>query len=306
MPDLVRVTSSPLYPFYAPAYLAQTLGCFRDLDLIVDTSIPAGPGSSWLADNLHQGKADVAMGGIWIPLTYRGRLGTFPIFLRVCSRNPQALMAREPVGKFDWSMLYGRKVLLPMSSTSQWMFLEGAMKEAGVEIGRVTFLRDLDIATTTNLWRAGLADFYLIDPPLIEQLEEEGFTVATTLAQSCGPVPWTVYYTTPAFFEREGDVADRFRAAIAAALVWLHGHDDSEVSAAIAEFFPAVPPARLARAIGRLRANGIWSQTPAVGRDSFMRYQKMIAEYGLIDHPFSFDETVTGADEPSAARVPLS
>jgi NitT/TauT family transport system substrate-binding protein len=292
MPDLIRVTSSPLYPFYAPAYLAQTLGFFRDRDLTVDTSIPAGPGSSWLTDNLHQGKADVAMGGIWIPLTYRGRLGDFPIFARVCSRNPQALMARAPVAKFDWSLLYGRKVLLPMSSTSQWMFLEGAMKEAGVEIGRITFLRDLDIATTTNLWRAGLADFYLVDPPLIEELEDEGYHVATTLAESCGPVPWTVYYTTPAFLARRDGVAGRFRDAIGAALTWLGNHDDREVAEAIGPFFPGVSRGNLARAIRRLRANGVWVETPTIEEKSFMRYQRIIADYGLIDEPYSFGDVV--------------
>jgi NitT/TauT family transport system substrate-binding protein len=292
MSDLIRVTSSPLYPFYAPAYLAQSLGFFREAGLAADTSIPAGPGSSWLTDNLHQGKADVAMGGIWIPLTYRGRLGDFPIFLRVCSRNPQALMAREPVARFDWSLLYGRKVLLPMSSTSQWMFLEGAMKEASVEIGRITFLRDLDIATTTNLWRAGLADFYLVDPPLIEELEDEGYHVATTLAESCGPVPWTVYYTTPAFLARKDGAAARFGSAIGASLKWLHGHGDDEVAEAIGSFFPSVPPARLARGIGRLRANGVWAATPAVGEDSFMRYQRIIADYGLIDRPHPFGDVV--------------
>jgi NitT/TauT family transport system substrate-binding protein len=296
VPDLIRVTSSPLYPFYAPAYLAQSLGCFRDVDLLVDVSVPAGPGSSWLTDNLHQGKADVAMGGIWIPLTYRGRLGSFPIFLQVCSRNPQALMAREPLAKFDWSRLYGRKVLLPMSSTSQWMFLEGAMKEAAVDIGRITFLRDLDIATTTNLWRARLADFYLVDPPLIEELEDDGYHVATTLAQSCGRVPWTVYYTTSAFIKREDGAARRFGSAVAAALAWLHGHDDNEVADAIGAFFAAVPRIRLARAIARLRTNAIWGATPAVSEDSFMRYQGIIANYGLIDCPYPFNEVVAATE----------
>lgn len=254
----VRVTSSALHTNYAPCYLADTLGIYATNGLRVDASIPAGPGSSWLSSNLLDGKADFAMGGIWIPLAYRERLAELPISALVCHRNPQVIIARKPVDGFGWSDLYGRKMLLSMSSTSQWMFLEGCMKRAGADPTRVRFIRDLDAVTNLRLWRAGLGDFLLADPLTAEELEDEGYHAATTLAAICGPVPWSVYYTAPRVLERADGMAALFVKSIGEALAWIHRHSDQEVAEGISSYFPGTPVSLLSRSIARLRAEGCW------------------------------------------------
>lgn len=288
----VRVTSSAVHTNYAPCYLAETLGFFDRNGLKVDASIPAGPGSSWLASNLIDDKADFAMGGIWIPLAYRGRLADLPIAALVCHRNPQVIMSREPVADFDWISLYGRKMVLSMSATSQWMFLEGCMKNAGADPNRVAFLRDLDVATTMRLWRGGMGDFFLVDPLTAEELEQEGYHIASTMAKMCGPVPWSVYYTSPRVLQRGDGMADLFVRSIQQALDWIHGHSDAEVAEGISRYFPGKPPDLVARSIGRLRACGIWREDTTIPREPFDAYQRIIADFGLIERPFPFADVV--------------
>jgi NitT/TauT family transport system substrate-binding protein len=288
----VRVTSSAVHTNYAPCYLADTLGFFGRNGLRVDASIPAGPGSSWLASNLIDDKADFAMGGIWIPLAYRGRLADLPIAALVCHRNPQAIMSREPVAGFDWTSLYGRKMVLSMSATSQWMFLEGCMKNAGADPTRVAFLRDLDVATTMRLWRGGLGDFFLVDPLTAEELEQEGYHIASTMAQICGPVPWSVYYTSPRVLQRGDGMAGLFVRSIQQTLDWIHGHSDAEVAEGIAPYFPGKRLDLVARSIGRLRACGVWRADTTIPREPFDAYQRIIADFGLIERPFPFTDVV--------------
>ncbi|WP_295815032.1 ABC transporter substrate-binding protein [uncultured Nitratireductor sp.] len=288
----VNVTSSPVYTNYAPCYLADALGFFADNGLRVDATIPSGPGSSWLANNLLDGKADFAMGGIWIPLSYRKRLADLPIIAMVCNRNPQIIMSRTPVETFQWGNLYDRKVMLSMSSTSQWMFLEGVMKRQGADLSRITFLRDLDVNTTVRLWRHGLADFYLVDPLMAEELEDEGYHVATTLARSCSDVPWSVYYTSQAVLDRRDGMAPAFVRSIDQALKWLHAHGDDDVARAMERWFPDRPRSLVARSVARLRGDGVWAESVEIPQGPFDQYQRIIANYGLIDAPYPFGDVV--------------
>lgn len=288
----VRVTSSSLHTNYAPCYLADTLGIYAKNGLRVDATIPAGPGSSWLASNLIDDKADFAMGGIWIPLAYRNRLAELPIAALVCHRNPQAIMARVQVENFDWTDLYGKKILLSMSATSQWMFLEGSMKKAAADPTRVTFLRDLDVLTNLRLWRGGVGDFFLVDPLMAEELEEEGYHIAATMADLCGPVPWSVYCTAPRVLDRKDGLAALFVNSIDESIAWLHAHSDADVAEAISSYFPATALPLLELSIGRLRAAGVWRPDTFIPEEPFNDYQKIIADFGLIDAPFPFDSVV--------------
>lgn len=292
MLDLIRVTPSGPAPNYAPAYLADDLGFFKDENLEVDTSISAGPGSSWLADNLLMGKADIALGGIWIPLAYKNNLGNFPIFAMVCNRNPQVIMARQPLESFSWKDVYHKKFLLSMSSTSQWMFLEGLMKEARVDSSLITFVRDLDKSTTMQLWLSGFADFYLVRSSEAEILEDKGYHIAATLGKIGGPVPWSVYYAVPEFINRSDKPVTRFARAIQNSLDWIHSHEPGDISNVIQHRFPDTTLSILTRSIKRLHCDNMWAESIKIPEKSFNRYQGMIANYGLINQPFKISEVV--------------
>lgn len=288
----IRITPSAPAPNYAPAYLAEDLGFFADEELSVVSDINAGPGSSWLADNVIDGVADIALGGIWIPLSYSGRIAHLEAFALVCARNPQVLIARNPAPGFDWHSAYGAKVLMPMSSTSQWLYLEGALKERGYEPSAITFIRDLDESTILRLWRGGLGDFFLATPPLAEALTDEGYAVATTLAESFGDVPWSVYYTSPSYIDKADSPVGDFARGLQRALRWLHNHSSEDVARVLHARFPAVPQQRLECAIEGLRRRGVWPDSIEIPPDSYMRYQRMIADYGLIERMQPFERMV--------------
>ena len=288
----LRVTPSAPAPNYAPGYLAEDLGFFADEGLTVDANVVSGPGSSWLADNLLDGRADIALGGIWIPLAYRGLIADLDPFALVCARNPQVLIGRREVADFDWTDVYGKTVLLPLSSTSQWLYLEGALIGAGFDPTRVVFVRDLEEQAMVRLWRAGLGDYILAFPPLSEDLEDEGYPAVTTLAEGFGDVPWSVYYATAELIRDRPEVVGAFTRAIQRSLDWIHAHAAEDVARVLHRRFPTMPHARLACSVARLQANRVWPRTVEIDREPYMRYQQMIVEYGLAAEVRPFDEVV--------------
>ena len=70
MRDVIHVTESDTALKFSSQYIAEDLGFFDDVGLAVSCDVDAGPGGSWLVDNLISGRAQVAMGGIWLPMLY--------------------------------------------------------------------------------------------------------------------------------------------------------------------------------------------------------------------------------------------
>jgi NitT/TauT family transport system substrate-binding protein len=288
---------------YAPHHVAEKLGLFAAEALEVTTDYGSGPGGSWLADVLAEGRADIARGGIWIPMMYRDRLEDVRAFAELCSRNAQVILRRHNHGAFQPADLHGRTLLLPAAATSQWMFLEGVLRERGVQLGRVKFVRDLDVRTTTRLWHAGFADFYLASAPLADALVAEGFHVATELATFGGAVPWSIYYAPPSFLADRTEVTQRFLKALGAAAIWLNEHSAADVVDVIAEDFADWPRDVLKASVRRLQRLGVWPTSHNVVREPLLRYQDMMIAYGLLDRPLAYEDIVAPIAVEAIAAV---
>lgn len=291
MADRVRVADSGSGVYYAPHYLALDLGFFAEEGLQAETKVPGG---TWLVEYLSSGRADIALGGIWRPLMYRNRLETLMAFAMLCTRNPQVLMARTPsAGEgFAWTDLHGKSVILPAGAPSPWVFLSGILRQSGVDLSRVLFIRDLQAEETTRLFRAGLGDFYLTMPPLSEELAQEGYPVAMTLAEAGGPVPWSVYYGTAEFLARPGRLADRFARAIQRALRWLLAWHTDRMPGPLQRYFPATDPRLLARSISLARQRGVWTDNVRIPQSDLLRWQETLVHCGLIERPIPYLEIV--------------
>lgn len=284
----VRVTAIHAGVGYYPAFLARSLGYFEHEGLTVTTVVPGhGP---WVARALAAGEADIALGGIWRPLAYKGRLETFRVFAQLCIRAPWVILGRDPERSFAWNDLEGREVLVPAGAPSPWMLLSAVLRRAGVSIPKIRLIQDFHPEEATALFVAGLGDYYMAQPPASDALIAKGFVEATTLA-AAGPIPWSVYYSTPEFLEKD-DRAERFTRAIGRALTWLLEHDPEEVPEVMDQHFPALPRELIAQSVRAARERGVWTGSPAVDELALGRWQDYIVEYGLITGPVAFDEIV--------------
>jgi len=287
MAELVRVSASGTGAAYVPHYLAQRLGLYAAEGLEVRTEAPGG---AWLARHLTSGAAEVALGGIWRPLMYLGRLHTFKAFALLCIRNPQVLIARAVTHRFDWTELRGRTVILPAGAPSPGIFLSAALRGEDIEREAVRILAELEVAEALALFRAGLGDFFLAMPPLSEVLVEEGFQVAATLAEIGGSVPWSVFYACPELLERT--TATRFARGLAAGLRWVSQHAPEEAAAACAADFPGIAVETLAGSIRRARLSGLWPPGVRIPEEPLLRWQRTLARSGMIDRPVPYAEVV--------------
>jgi NitT/TauT family transport system substrate-binding protein len=90
----------------------------------------------------------------------------------------------------------------------------------------------------------------------------------------------------------------------------VHAVPGAEVAAAITSYFPDVPRQRLANALERYKALGIWGKDPILPPSGYERLRASLVSGGLVQTGASYDTAVDNAlaervineDPPALAR----
>jgi ABC-type nitrate/sulfonate/bicarbonate transport system substrate-binding protein len=299
--QLIRVTEIAVVTAYFPEYVATELGFFAEEGLRMESFAPtSGPFTPAL--DIEAGTADIAMGGIWRPLMYRGRLETFHVFAQLCDRDARLLLSRKPAEGFTWSQMIGKTVLLPGGAPSPEILMLGILRREGVDPSRIRFIQSLTGAEQTRLFRAGLGDYFLVSRPAADVLISQGVAAMAASFSDVGKIPWSVYYASREFLDRDANVAGRLAKGLQRGLEWTLAHDPMEAPGVFKRFFPKLDPGLVAQSVRDCRARGVWSPTAHVSRPGLEQWQEMIVEYGMLDAPIPYDEIVDSRAADWAAR----
>ncbi|TPX09374.1 uncharacterized protein E0L32_009418 [Thyridium curvatum] len=289
---------------YLPEYIAARHGFFREQGLQVTVSVP----NPWdlVLKELADGTAAAALGGIWVPSMYRGRVRQYTAFAQVANRAPLALVGRGPHAGRGFRFtddVAGRTVLMKGSNgASVGLFFKMLLREAGVDPKAVDYVQDLDGKMLGELFAGGMGDYLLIDNlsarALVARYPGE-MSIALETVTEGGDIPWSVYYreaasVTPAVL----DAQERFCAALEKGMRWVLEHDAEEFRDELAEIFPAVPVDVAVELTNVFRRDNMWTTT-SVDRKGYERWQKGIADGGLVEKPLAYEDIVN--DGPASA-----
>jgi NitT/TauT family transport system substrate-binding protein len=283
-------------PNYLPEYLADELGFFREEGLEI-RRFAHDPWTGAL-DELVAGRADAVLGGAWLPALYHDYARKLSIFAQINGRYPLALLSRKPVDANDWSWLAGKTVLVPSSGgAAAYMLFTGLLREAGIDPGQMTILRDLSHEMYADLFIGGLGDAIVTYMVVAHRVMAQGHAVlATSLAKLSGPIPNSVYYTLPEVLQR-GDAAKHFTRALQRAVDWLavNGVRTSEVRQVLAKQWPEGNQDHLLEIAEEYHAVGLWSDGVRVSRAAMDRWQKLLVQGGLLKAPIAYADLVVSA-----------
>ena len=180
---------------YLPEYLADHIGLFAQRDLQV-TTVACDPWTGVL-DDLDSGAADFALGGLWVPAMYANGPRHFSVFCQLNNQFPMAIVQRTTgAEEFTLSSLEGKVVLAPgAGGSAPYEFTAGLLREAGVDVAAIRFVRDLSTAMLVELFGAGTGDAIIADLVTAKTLEATGAgTIVFRHLDSGGTRPNSVYY----------------------------------------------------------------------------------------------------------------
>ena len=288
---------------YLPEYIARRHGFFHEQGLEVTVSIP----TPWdgVLDELAEGTADMALGGIWVPSMYRDRVKNYTVFAQVANRSPLALLRRGHGEGFKLADVVGRTVLMKSGGgASVGLFFKMLLRENGLDPKSVDYVQDLDGVMLGNLFQGGMGDYFITDNLSARALAGRNRHVSVAMEMvSEGDIPWSVYYRETATITPEVlDAQRRFCIALSKGIAWVLQHDAESFRDELAELFPAVPVDVAVGVTNAYRRERMWTY-PSVSRNGFERWQRGLADARLIKEPFAYKTIVNDAPAAAARTV---
>jgi NitT/TauT family transport system substrate-binding protein len=277
---------------YCPQHVALARGFFDERGLSVEVVRP--PSLLGMVDLLRERRVDALLGNLWLALATSPQAQPLQAYAQSNRQCHHVLFARALKTEhspfpppFSWKMLEGRSVIVPSDAPTPWAALQHVLRSERVNIQRVNLVTGFGPGEALDAFGAGLGDFALLSAAT----HVPGGAEVAALADSLGPVPWSVYIAEEAVLVSRFEVFCAFAAAIGDALYWISQNDPEDVARTATETFP--PAALHPRpAISRLMELQLWPTSPEVNMENAKRWQEILRTVGLLREEADLDRSI--------------
>lgn len=271
--------------FYAPQYVAQAKGYFKDEAIDLDTSTAQGSDRGTAA--LLAGTADIALVGPETTIFVYNQETPVKIkmFAQLTAKDGSFLMARQPNPNFKWEDTRGKNIIGWRVGSMPQMVAGSVLKKTGLTAGKdVTYVTNLASTAMAGAFQAGQGDYIQLYEPVVSTLEKAGSAyVVASMGQAYGPVPFTGYAATDKFIKENPDVVQRYTNAIYRAMLYVQKTDAATIAKEIASQFEGTDVALIESAIKRYKAQDTWKVTPVMEAKDFDRLQELMVEGTVLE-----------------------
>lgn len=259
--------------FYTPFYAAHALDAYgaEGVDVKMVTS-----GAEVTVSGLIDGDTDVTWGGpMRIQYTYDQQPDCGVVsFCEVVTRDPFFLVGREPRPDYQPSDLMNIRFGAVSEVNTPWLCLQEDLRRAGLDPSKVNRIEGNTMAENVAALRAGELDVIQVFQPFPEQLVSEGEGHIWYAAATRGATSYTTLSTLRGTLQSKRDQMMQMTRALYRTQKWLHGSQDTDIAATVAEFFPDMPQDMLTACITHYKALGLWGKDPILPQDGFDRLQQ--------------------------------
>ena len=290
----VKVAEVTHSVFYAPQYVAKTLGFFEEEGL--DVEIILTPGADKVTAAVLSGDADIGFCGseATIYVYNEGEEDYLVNFSGLTKRDGSFLVSREKIDNFTLNDLKGKYIIGGRQGGMPEMTLEWALKQNGVDPKEdVTIDTSVAFAAMSGAFIGGTGDFVTLFEPNALDLEQEGLGyVVASVGELGGVVPYTAYNAKKSYIENNEDVIKGFTRAIQKGLDYVHGHTDEEVAEAILSEFPDTSLNDLIEIVKRYRDIDAWFTTTYIEEENFTHIMEIMESAGELEKRAPFNKLV--------------
>jgi len=280
--------------FYAPMYVAVSLGYFKDEGMNI--TIVTGGGSDKSMTALLAGEADVSLMGpeTGLYVVNEGKENHPIVICQLTKRDGSYLVGRSEAKDFKWEDLKGKSVIGGRPGGMPFMTLEYVLKKHGLTPGvDVEVINNIQFNLMGGAFEGGTGDYVTLFEPTATQFQNagKGYIVANVGLES-GEVPYTTFMVTPERLQKDPEFVEAFVRAIYRAQQWAITATDTEVAKAMQPFFPDSSIETLEIVAKSYRATDSWTTTPVMTEDAFTRLQDIVEASGQLKKRVEFKELV--------------
>lgn len=279
--------------FYAPQYIAHSLGYFEEEGLAVEIILTSG--ADKVAAAVLSGDVQIGFCGSESTIyVYNGGQEDYLInFAGLTKKDGSFLVAREKTDNFKLEDLKGKHIIGGREGGMPAMTLEYALNINGIKSDETNIDTSIDFASMSGAFIGGTGDYVALFEPTASELEKEGYGhIVASIGELGGNVPYTTYNAKKSYIEQNPDVIEGFTKAIQKGLDYVHDHTSEEIAKNIKDYFPDTSDEDLITIVQRYKDIDSWYDTTYISEDDFNHIQEIVKNAGQLDENAPYSKLV--------------
>ena len=283
--------------FYAPLYLAESLGYFEEENIKIN--LTNGGGADNVMSAVLSGESDIGFCGPEAALyvLIGGSTDVPTVFGQLTKRDGSFLVSRKPEPNFQWSDLKGKEILAGRKGGVPAMTFEYVLKNNNLFDGTdLTLNYDVAFNLMTSAFEAGTADYCTMFDPVAYEYEAagKGYVVAS-VGEASGEVPYTCFMAKSSWLKKNTAAAEGFLRAVTKAVKYVNETDASKIAPYLTKYFDGVSEASIAASVQRYKNIDAWRTELSMTEDCFNRLQDIIENAGELQKRVQMQQLVDNA-----------
>ena len=283
--------------FYAPQYIADSLGYFEEEGL--DVEIILASGADKVTASVLSGDVEIGFCGseATVYVYNQGEDDYLVNFSGLTKRDGSFIVAREKYENFTLNDMVGKTVIGGRKGGMPEMTFEWALRQNGIDPKK-----DLEIDTSIafaamgGAFIGGTGDFVALFEPQALQIEKQGAGyVVASLGELGGVVPYTAYNAKKSYIEENPEVIEKFTRAIQKGLDYVHNNSSEEIAKNILDYFPDISLNDLTTIVERYKQNDSWFKTTYINENDFNHIQEIMKAAGELTENAPYNKLVNNS-----------
>lgn len=292
----VRVNEVTHSVFYAPMYIADTLGYFEEEGIEIE--LTNGGGADAVMAAVLSDSCDIGFCGPEAALyVLVGGSNNVPtVFGQLTKRDGSFLVSRvDEADTFDWATsLQGKEILAGRKGGVPAMTFEYVLNQNGLYDGQnVNMNYDINFNYMTAAFESGTADYCTMFEPVASEYEKagKGYVVAS-VGEASGEVPYTCYIARENYIEDNEDIINGFLRAVMRGIGYVNSADNAEAAKLLEPYFDGTELSSLETSLQSYKSIDAWQTDMTMTEDAFNRLQDIIDNSGELERRVDFADLV--------------
>lgn len=276
--------------FYAPLYLADSLGYFKDEGYEIELTNGGGADATMAA--VLSGGADIGFCGpeAAIYVAIGGSDDAPKVFGQLTKRDGSFLVGRKPEPDFKWSNLSGKEILAGRKGGVPAMTFEYVLKTQSINCD---LNYDVAFNMMTAAFESGIADYCTMFEPIASEYQAagKGYIVAS-VGQESGEIPYTCFMAKNSYIKKNGEVIEGLLRAVTKAVKYINETDSAKVAEYLKPYFEGTSEASIKTSVESYKKIDAWVTNMAMKESAFDKLQDVISLAGELEKRVPFADVV--------------
>ena len=286
----IRINEVTHSVFYAPLYLADALGYFKDEGYSIELTNGGGADKTMAA--VLAGEADVGFcGPEAVVYTYIGGSDDAPrVFGQLTKRDGSFLVGRKAEPNFSWSDLQGKNIIAGRPGGVPFMTFEYVLKNANVTANLV---KNIDFNLTAAAFQNGTGDYCTMFEPTASDFVKagNGYIVAS-VGEESGEIPYTCFMAKQSYIDKNGDKVRALLRAMTRAIKYIDDNGVDKVASLIKPYFEATGIDSIKTSLESYIGIDAWVKNMAMEESAYERLLDVIDMAGELERRVDFHSVV--------------